>query len=65
MGSSTPFNQFLLRFMCGREYLIAAGLWWIWRNRCNLIFNPENLWTPHHVAILVQHSAEEFLGLHY
>ncbi|MED6132342.1 hypothetical protein PIB30_018180 [Stylosanthes scabra] len=44
-----PSLHFLVAFrriMKGRECLIAAGLWWIWRNRCNVIFSPDKVWTP-------------------
>ncbi|MED6195666.1 hypothetical protein PIB30_040164 [Stylosanthes scabra] len=48
--------------MRGRECLIAAGLWWIWRRRCNVIFSLDLIWTPLRVALLARHSASEFVG---
>ncbi|MED6188525.1 hypothetical protein PIB30_086810, partial [Stylosanthes scabra] len=59
---SQPLCMVLRHMMKGRECLFAAGLWWIWRNRCNVIFNQDKIWTAQQVSFLSPNSAYEFSG---
>ncbi|MED6136196.1 hypothetical protein PIB30_053755 [Stylosanthes scabra] len=41
------------------EYVFCSTLWWIWRDRNNLIFNPLDKWTPAKVRSLCIASSKE------
>ncbi|XP_015970565.1 uncharacterized protein LOC107494049 [Arachis duranensis] len=40
--------------------IFAAGFWWIWRDRNNDIFNPNDSWSMKKVIMLARHSAAEY-----
>ncbi|XLU79028.1 hypothetical protein S245_002449 [Arachis hypogaea] len=35
----TPLEFWIRKVMPGNEAIVGAGLWWVWRHRCNDIFN--------------------------
>ncbi|XP_057734040.1 uncharacterized protein LOC130949296 [Arachis stenosperma] len=45
--AGTALEKWFHKALANNEASFGAGLWWVWRHRCNDIFNTDNLWTDH------------------
>ncbi|KAL4390956.1 hypothetical protein AHAS_Ahas03G0196900 [Arachis hypogaea] len=57
------FQSWLRLKLRTNEGIFAAGLWWIWRDRINDIFNQNDIWSKEKVLKLIRHSAAEYAAI--
>nr|XP_025670055.1 uncharacterized protein LOC112769805 [Arachis hypogaea] len=57
------FQSWLRIKLRTNEGIFAVGLWWIWRDRNNDIFNQNDIWSKEKVLQLIRHSAAEYAAI--
>nr|XP_029148804.1 uncharacterized protein LOC114925364 [Arachis hypogaea] len=48
--AGNALEEWFRKALANNEASFGAGLWWVWRHRCNDIFNTDNPWTDHKVS---------------
>ncbi|XP_072061976.1 uncharacterized protein [Arachis hypogaea] len=56
--AGTALEEWFRKALANNEASFGAGLWWVWRHRCNDIFNTDNPWTDHKVVALARITAK-------
>ncbi|QHN93795.1 Putative ribonuclease H protein [Arachis hypogaea] len=57
--AGTALEEWFRKALANNEASFGAGLWWVWRHRCNDIFNTDNPWTDHKVVALARITAKD------
>ncbi|XP_072074409.1 uncharacterized protein [Arachis hypogaea] len=57
--TGTALEEWFRKALANNEASFGAGLWWVWRHRCNDIFNTDNPWTDHKVVALARITAKD------
>ncbi|XP_072058140.1 uncharacterized protein [Arachis hypogaea] len=55
----TPLEFWIRKVMPGNEAIVGAGLWWVWRHRCNDIFNNGDQWSNYKVVAMARITAND------
>ncbi|XP_025647216.1 uncharacterized protein [Arachis hypogaea] len=57
--AGTALEVWFQKALANNEASFGTGLWWVWRHRCNDIFNTDNPWTDHKVIALARITAKD------
>ncbi|XP_072076864.1 uncharacterized protein [Arachis hypogaea] len=58
-SNGTPLEFWIRKVMSGNEAIVGAGLWWVWRHRCNDIFNNGDQLSNYKVVAMARITAND------
>nr|XP_025703219.1 uncharacterized protein LOC112803990 [Arachis hypogaea] len=53
------FEFWIRKVIADNEVIVGAGLWWVWRYRCNDIFNNGDQWSNYKVVAMARITAND------